>query len=431
MRLNNLSKLTIVYFLTHFVFAVQASAFSLGDLPSGVVTIYTETKKGSGQGTGFFVSASGQILTAYHVVVGAREITVYDQGNVEYSDVRILALKPQYDLALLEIRGKKRDIFFRQSVPDIPSPSVELKVIGSPRGLPIQIMFGKSTSTGLISSENVNSSNRTAIFNQNIDQINILPIDMTIYSGLSGAPILNEEDKLVGLLSGSYNEGRGIAWAIPAEYIEELMKAGLKPESVSPSFSWPPFLLMSTSWRSLKRSYEQAFTPKHIQKLEVLEGILARIQGVWIGDTPSTEVVYKDRIADDKCVKKSKNNHLLTIDEIDYDAPAIQGSLRLESEYKAKYYSGLMGDPEGMFSGDCAKKVTGNRRSRKAKVHIEGDFVGTVYKNRDDKIQVQVDIHECFGKKCSGHVYGKKSLGVFRVINEEVMAWEETVFRKQ
>jgi S1-C subfamily serine protease len=63
------------------------------------------TRKGgrTSQGTGFLVSAGGEVLTNFHVADNAESIQVYFSETLWHSARRIVAQDPEKDLALLRI----------------------------------------------------------------------------------------------------------------------------------------------------------------------------------------------------------------------------------------------------------------------------------------------------------------------------------------
>lgn len=63
-----------------------------------VVKIYGERPGGASQGTGFFSSKQGQVITAYHVVEGATRITVVHERLGTFADIQVEFIAPQYDL---------------------------------------------------------------------------------------------------------------------------------------------------------------------------------------------------------------------------------------------------------------------------------------------------------------------------------------------
>ncbi len=421
---KRLSKFWATSVLLLYSFAYLNGPAIASDIENSIVTIYTTVEnQGSGQGTGFYIGKGGRILTAYHVVDGATQITIYDQKGRKYTDIEILALSPEFDLAVLKVNNARNKGYLKYTK-SAPSPEEKLTIIGSPRGLPNQKMFGHATSDGLISSLALSSRSGKAIFNTKID---ILPLDITIYNGLSGAPILNSNFELVGVLSGSFDEGRGVAWAIPSKYISEVFSSIAQSQSVDNSFIWPAFRLMSNSWRSLKRSYSKHYTAKHIQKLEVLEGLLDKIGGEWTINMPSVETIF-EYYGDDRCIKRmSRDDSMIRITGIDYEEPSLIGAIRVNSSFSAQYIPGYMGH-NPFTEKECYKQVTGDSSNSTGAIHIEGDFRGFNYKSRNDRVKAKIYVKECLIGRCTGSVYGKKSLGTFRIITEDKMTSGETVF---
>src|SRR5437870_7413961 len=70
--------------------------------PGVVLSIWAKSADKSWVGTGFIVSEDGQFVTCYHVIRGARTLTVY-RGKESYGEVQVIAIAPAHDLALLKI----------------------------------------------------------------------------------------------------------------------------------------------------------------------------------------------------------------------------------------------------------------------------------------------------------------------------------------
>jgi len=83
----------------------------------------------------------------------------------------------------------------------------------------------------------------------------VLLIDLTVYSGLSGAPVIHN-GKVVGVISGSINEGGGLAWAIPSSHLSQLILSDPSlvraPSAVN---NWPKLDIMRGYHRSLTEVY--------------------------------------------------------------------------------------------------------------------------------------------------------------------------------
>lgn len=212
------------------------------------IVVSTDGDKG-GFGTGFFWSDRGQLITAYHVVVGARRIRVIDSSGRWYDKVTVTHIQPGADLALLQVHGLSGATAF---IPfDSMSPMVtdELRSIGNPRGVAQQTFVGRVTSERLVPSDQFRDAKGRMIFRADAQPLDLLPLDITIYNGMSGAPVLLA-GKAIAVLVASLNEGGAMAWGIPVKYI-----SGSKWTPVNRAVedvSWPSFSLLSDGARSLE-----------------------------------------------------------------------------------------------------------------------------------------------------------------------------------
>ena len=213
------------------------------------VRVYATALPGGrdGHGTGFWLGDGGHIVTAYHVVMGAASLEIM-HGERRYKEVFLAAAAPDRDLALLRVNGRGRGGLSLD--PRAPPPSEELSVEANSRGIPRQIWATRTTQGALLDSLAFSDRRGLAIFAASIE---VLPLDLTIYGGMSGAPVMSSSG-IVGVLSGSLHEGGSHAWAIPAKYVEELLAAarGVPERRAGPP--WADFRLMkSSSWRSARR----------------------------------------------------------------------------------------------------------------------------------------------------------------------------------
>jgi serine protease Do len=166
----------------------------------GVVLVQTP----SGLGSGFIINDRGYCVTNYHVVEQETRIstTIFHKtptGDFEkrtIKDVKILALNPFFDLALLQI-PKQDDFKFTTTY---LSPDVDMKegeevfAIGNPLGLE------RSVSQGIVSTRNRNFEG--VVYIQTTAQIN---------PGNSGGPLFN-------------NRAEGLGFAIPIAYVKHFLR---------------------------------------------------------------------------------------------------------------------------------------------------------------------------------------------------------------
>jgi len=220
------------------------SARASGD--SGVVAVYAQLGGKGGQGTGFLMSPSGEVVTAYHVIYGAQRIDVSWRG-VHFNDVLILRIRPDRDLAVLRIANPPADM---QPLPLAKQASnwsagQSIQVLGHPRGLPLQQFNGTVTQKGFFLSEQLRNDRGRPLFRE--DGIRLVPGDVTIYSGLSGGPIFLGNE-VIGVLSGSFDVGRGISWGIPVDYLRSMQEIGRRAGEIG---QWPEFV-MTADWSNVR-----------------------------------------------------------------------------------------------------------------------------------------------------------------------------------
>ena len=156
-------------------------------MPS-IVMIHTDT----GTGSGFFVSAQGDILTNYHVIRDATRITVTPRNGVPTS-----AMLKDYDstndVALLKVNVSKASPFLRISQ-SLPRQGEAVMAVGNPRG------YEGTVSNGIISA-----------FRQNNTWIQFTA---PISPGSSGGALINLRGEVVGMPTKLRTDGQNLNFAI-------------------------------------------------------------------------------------------------------------------------------------------------------------------------------------------------------------------------
>ena len=174
---------------------------------SGDAVVMVKTP--SGLGSGFFISENGHLITNYHVVEKETNITVsvFDKTDSGYErkelkKVKIIALHPTRDLALLQIDPAEAEGVRIQTVVlsegdgvDVGSP---VFAIGNPLGLE------RSVSQGIVSS-------RTRA----IGYFRFIQTDAAINPGNSGGPLFNGRGEVVAVACAGHASFDGLAFGIP------------------------------------------------------------------------------------------------------------------------------------------------------------------------------------------------------------------------
>ena len=163
-----------------------------------------------GEGSGFFISADGYIVTNNHVVQDAKSVTVtMDDGKT--LDAKVVGADPKTDLALLKVDqpGNYPYVSFANEAPRIGDWVV---AIGNPYGL------GNTVTAGILSAKGRD------IGDGPYDRF--LQIDAPINKGNSGGPTFNEEGQVVGVNTAIYSPSGGsvgIGFAIPSGTVEQVV----------------------------------------------------------------------------------------------------------------------------------------------------------------------------------------------------------------
>lgn len=210
-----------------------------------LVRIYATLSNGRSQGSGFFTSNHGQIVTAYHVIEGASAIEVRNEQLGTFTNVQVGFISPQYDIAVLQVlnSGVTPFVTLADYAPGIHD---DLQVQGYPLGDPYQLIRAYATRPGFVQTKEYNDMRGERLFSLNIQ---VIPLGAIIFSGMSGGPVIYK-NQVVGILSGSYVQGGSIAWAIPTKYVSQCKPVNLKPDRIQ---NWEPLQLMDSSeWKSLR-----------------------------------------------------------------------------------------------------------------------------------------------------------------------------------
>ncbi len=166
-------------------------------------------RRGMSQGSGFFITDDGYVVTNAHVVADGTEYTVTMSDGSEL-DAKLIGTDERTDLALLKVDGN--DFKYVGFATDLPKVGQWVLAVGNPFGL------GGSVSAGII------SANGRDIGSGPYD--NFLQIDAPINRGNSGGPTFNVHGEVVGVNTAIFSPSGGnvgIAFAIPASIVSEVI----------------------------------------------------------------------------------------------------------------------------------------------------------------------------------------------------------------
>jgi hypothetical protein len=193
----------------------------------------------AGNGTGWCYSDALHVITALHVVAGIpdKDISVFNEISKKRSQAKVIKVLKEADLALLELAS---DIGLKPMTLDIvdPQSTSEFYVWGYPHGIPTMagdyIRFSLSHGNQPILNNLLqNEKLKEVLEKQKYPQLHakILRLSSTIQPGHSGAPILNNTGKVIGIADGGLRSGTArLNWAFPASlYVPQLFNSNERP----------------------------------------------------------------------------------------------------------------------------------------------------------------------------------------------------------
>lgn len=170
-----------------------------------VALIVTSDAGGGGsQGTGFFLSADGVLLTSLHVLRNATSASIQLTDGTRSEEVVVLDYSLEHDLALVRV-GRVRPVAVQLGDPARMKVGARVYVLGNPRGLTNTI------TDGLLSAVRTEEPRSQR-----------LQISAPISSGSSGSPVFNAAGQVIGIAAATIEGGQNLNLAVPISYAAKL-----------------------------------------------------------------------------------------------------------------------------------------------------------------------------------------------------------------
>lgn len=173
--------------------------------------IYGNTSTGTSSGSGFILTDDGYIVTNYHVVEGATELTVTTHDGTEYS-AELKGKDSTNDVAVLKVEAEGLPAVTLGSSHDLVIGDM-VAAIGNP--------LGKLAATQTIGY--VSGINRE-VATGGVTTISMIQTDAAINPGNSGGPLFNMYGQVIGITTAKYSGTtgsgasiEGIGFAIPID----------------------------------------------------------------------------------------------------------------------------------------------------------------------------------------------------------------------
>ncbi|MEM7795088.1 MAG: HhoA/HhoB/HtrA family serine endopeptidase [Cyanobacteria bacterium P01_C01_bin.118] len=158
-----------------------------------------------GTGSGFILTADGQVMTNAHVVEGAQKVRVtLNDGRTFDGDV--IGTDPVTDVAVVKINGENLPMAPLGATDSLAAGQWAI-AIGNPLGLDNTVTAGIISALGRTSSQVGISDKR----------VQFIQTDAAINPGNSGGPLLNAQGEVIGMNTAIRAGAQGLGFAIPIE----------------------------------------------------------------------------------------------------------------------------------------------------------------------------------------------------------------------
>ena len=243
---------------------------------------FMQTQEVEGIGSGFIINQEGYILTNYHVVKGAQEISVTLSNDVT-TTAQVVNYDENQDVAMIKITDESVEIPATVELGDSDSlqPGEEVIAIGTP----LSTELSSTVTKGIIS-----ATSRSVAVESGVT-MNLIQTDAAINAGNSGGPLVNTKGEVVGINSSkiSGEAVEGIGFSIPINDIKD------KIESLS-----KPILNLGISVRTID---------------EALSKQLNMEQGLYVVEVTEFSSAEKAGLKAGDIIVKADGNRITTFDE--------------------------------------------------------------------------------------------------------------------
>ncbi len=182
------------------------------DVPKGPQPWKLPQQPARSEGSGFFIRPDGIVLTNLHVVAESDKLTVRTKDGRSFA-ARVLGTDDKTDIAVLKVDAKDMPVVeFGDS--EALRVGQLVSAIGTPYNQDFSFTFGCVSGKG--------RSNLLGPTSSTILYEDYIQTDAFINPGNSGGPLFDVEGKVVGMNTLINGIGRGLAFAIPSNLLQQV-----------------------------------------------------------------------------------------------------------------------------------------------------------------------------------------------------------------
>ena len=169
---------------------------------------YDKAGRGISQGSGFFVSADGILVTNCHVAAGAERVKVLLADKSEYEADGLLAAEAPDDIAVLHVAGKGRKFAFLPMEEKLPAVGDPVYAIGSPMSLAFTLSDGLTSGLRALRPD-----------------CTVVQTTAPISPGSSGGPLLDAKARVIAINTFQKSKGQNLNFGVQAARAIALLKS--------------------------------------------------------------------------------------------------------------------------------------------------------------------------------------------------------------
>jgi S1-C subfamily serine protease len=171
---------------------------------------YDSTARMVGRGTGFFVSASGLLVTNLHVIEDADSLEIETWDGEVLRAVGLVSADARRDIVALKVAARETEPL-PVAFDSVLNPGEAVYVMGNPLG-----QTG-TFSGGMVSAHRV------------IEGVSLVQITAPVSPGSSGGPVMNAFGNVVGVTTLMMRQGQNLNYAVPARYLQPMLARSRPP----------------------------------------------------------------------------------------------------------------------------------------------------------------------------------------------------------
>ncbi|NBX76801.1 MAG: hypothetical protein EBQ92_09620 [Proteobacteria bacterium] len=204
MKLWYVTSITALSIISSLVWGKSSSNQAQEPAQKEILRPVVQVETGNSVGSGFFINMDGTVVTAEHVVTNSSNLRV-KLFNGQYSKATILAVNKERDLAILKTELLNTPFISLGDEKQIKAGD-KVSLLGSPVGLNHSVIQAS-----------------VAAPKREVEKQSLIQLDGNVNQGLSGGPVTNSKNEVIGIVTMKAEKAQGIGFAIPVSELSKFL----------------------------------------------------------------------------------------------------------------------------------------------------------------------------------------------------------------